>query len=1093
MKLFLSLVLILTSFCDVFSQLVINEYSAANFDQNIDNYGDFEDWFEIYNTGANNIDLNGYYLSDKSDNLTKWQFNSPTVINANQRLTIFCSGRNEIIGTFIHTNFKLHQTKGNEWIILTNPDGVTVEDSILVRPCLTNQSRGRINDGDNNWGVFPNPSMNNTNNGAFTSYSQTPEFTPQEGIFANPTMVTITAAPGAQIFYTTDGSLPDNTDNLYTGPVNINSTTVLKAVSYDADPNILPSFMNYSTFFIGVNHTMKILSVSGRESNNPTDPEIFELIAGGVQVEPVGTFELYDENGILLDKARGEFNKHGNDSWAYAQRGFDYITRDQFGYNHAIQNEIFNGKERDKYQRLIIKAAANDNYPFSYGNSGAHIRDAYVQSLSQVAGLRLDERSFEPCVMYLNGQYWGVYELREKVDDLDFTDRYYDQDSVEFLKTWGGTWVDVLTTDQNQGPVLNSWNNFVNYVTTNDMTVQANYDYVKSLYNVGSLIDYFILNTYIVNTDWLNWNTAWWHGLKEDGDKKKWRYALWDMDNTFDHGANYTGVPNTGANADPCDPESLGDVGGQGHIPIWNALSQNQEFFDDYINRWSDMSNSYFSCDFMVQHLDSLIGLIEPEMQDQIDRWGGTMNEWQENVNYMKEFMIDRCEILNSSLVDCYDIEGPYQVNVQIVGVGEVQLNSIDIGNFNAPWNGEYFGSVEIDFSVTNGNYSNFQIISNEGYNYDPNDSDFSLELLGDITIIFYFDAIDITFMVNPLGAGFINLNGNNIANYPSTQSFNSGENINLSNTTNVGWVFNNWTSQNHTLSPNNNSQNVNFDVLVEDTITLNFVPMTHDITFVIDPNNADATVNINGDMISSFPYTTTVNYGEQITCQTQSSLNWEFTNFASNFHIPGISNSNYQTFTVQQNDSIFIYFEEIINYSISFDVQPPETGKISVNSLPVNIPYTQEFASEELVNFEALANYGWKFKNWTTLNGEVLPYASNLIGYTIARSSDTITANFEEIFEIFIPNSFSPNGDEVHDQFQVSVFSLHPFDFQISVFDRFGSKIFESTDFNDPWDGNHYKTKNKLPIGAYVYKLSIRSDESEKYYEKEGTITIIR
>ena len=92
------------------------------------------------------------------------------------------------------------------------------------------------------------------------------------------------------------------------------------------------------------------------------------------------------------------------------------------------------------------------------------------------------------------------------------------------------------------------------------------------------------------------------------------------MDNTFDHGANYSGVPNTGSDADPCNPESLGNIGGQGHIPIWNALSENEEFFDDYINRWSDLSNTYMSCDFMVQHLDSLISLIEPEMQGQIDR-----------------------------------------------------------------------------------------------------------------------------------------------------------------------------------------------------------------------------------------------------------------------------------------------------------------------------------------------------------------------------------------------------------------------------------------------------------------------------------------
>ena len=1005
--------LILINYSTAFSQIVINEYSAANYDGITDNYFDYEDWFELYNTGANDVDLNGYYLSDKADNLTKWQFTSSTILNSNQRLSIFCSGRNEIIGNNIHTNFKLHQTKGNEWIILTNPDGVTVEDSIFIRPCQTNNSRGRVTDGNNEWGVFTTPTLGNSNVGSFEEYTQTPQFSIVPGVHQNPVSVTITASPNAQIYYTTDGSFPNNTDNLYTGPVNINNTTVLKAVAYDADPNLLPSFMNYGSYFINVQHTMKILSISGGQVDN--------LLEGNGGLEPVGSFELYDKDGNLLDKATGEFNEHGNDSWAYPQRGFDYITRDQFGYNHAIKHEIFNDKDRSKYQRLIIKAAANDNYPFSYGNSGAHIRDAYVQSLSQVADLRLDERSFEPCVMYLNGDYWGLYELREKVDDLDFTDYYYDQDSVEFLKTWGATWVDVLTDDQNPNDVENSWDNFVNFVTSNDMTDPANYDLVKSQYNVGSLMDYFILNSYIVNADWLNWNTAWWHGLKEDGDKKKWRYVLWDMDNTFDHGANYTGVPDTDADADPCDPESLGNIGGQGHIPIWNALSANEEFFNDYINRWSDLSNTYFSCDFMIQHLDSLITLIEPEMQDQIDRWGGTIGEWQSNVDFMKDFMTDRCEVLNSSLVDCYDIEGPYNVNVEIVGVGEVQLNSVDISNFNAPWNGEYFGGVEIEFSVQDGNFSNFEIVSNEGYVYTPTDEEFSISLLGDVTVIFYFDAIDVTFLVNPVGAGTLSIDGNGVANYPYTEGFIENENLTLTNTPNIGWVFDSWSSQNHILDPNVNSQSVNFDVLTEDTIVLNFAPQTHQITYVLVPSEANVSLNIDGNAVSSFPFTSTMNYGEINNFLIQSTNRWTFQYVTSNFHISGISNDVNQSFIVQQNDSIFIHYEENITYPITFLVEPPQSGKINLNSLPVDIPYTQEFAAMEIVNFDAIPSYGWKFENWSSKYGEILPVNTNLLGYTLAKTNDTIIANFIEEFQVFVPNSFTPNEDGIHDNFEIS------------------------------------------------------------------------
>ncbi|MBK7296155.1 MAG: CotH kinase family protein [Flavobacteriales bacterium] len=85
---------------------------------------------------------------------------------------------------------------------------------------------------------------------------------------------------------------------------------------------------------------------------------------------------------------------------------------------------------------MIIKAIAGDNYEFGPGQP-THIRDAYVQALSQQAHLAVDERSYEPGVLYVNGQFWGVYDIREKVDDHDFTKYYYDQDkfNIQMIKT----------------------------------------------------------------------------------------------------------------------------------------------------------------------------------------------------------------------------------------------------------------------------------------------------------------------------------------------------------------------------------------------------------------------------------------------------------------------------------------------------------------------------------------------------------------------------------------------------------------------------------------------------------------------------------
>ena len=113
------------------SQLVINEYSAANYDQVPDNFGEFEDWFELYNTAGANVDLSGYFLSDKISNPMKWELPAGISIPANGRLIFYASGGDQVIGTSYHTNFKLTQTKGNEYVVLADPTG-QILDSIFI-------------------------------------------------------------------------------------------------------------------------------------------------------------------------------------------------------------------------------------------------------------------------------------------------------------------------------------------------------------------------------------------------------------------------------------------------------------------------------------------------------------------------------------------------------------------------------------------------------------------------------------------------------------------------------------------------------------------------------------------------------------------------------------------------------------------------------------------------------------------------------------------------------------------------------------------------------------------------------------------------
>lgn len=693
-KLFLTL-LVLAAF-KANTQVVINEYCGANVSQSPDTYGNFSDWVELYNPTAGPIDLSGYHLSDNNTKPTKYVIPAGVSIAANSFLKVYCNGQNTgFVSGNLNTSFKLTQTKPEE-IVLADPSG-TIVDEVTMVPCQPNHSRGRTTDGAATWSLFKVPTLGSPNTGAFVDYTAKPSFNFPAGAYSTPLSIVLTADAGSTIYYTTDGTTPTTLSAIYSTPIIVNSTTVIRAMAVNPDPMRPTSFIETNTYLINEYHTIPVVSVSG--------DNIMTLL-NGTMMEPETTLEYFGADGFLKTEVSGNSNEHGNDSWAYDQRGFDFIGNDEFGINYGLTHKIFKRKDRDEFQRVILKAAASDNYPFEGG--ATHIRDAYVHTLSHDADLALDERTYEPCIVYVNGQYWGVYEIREKVDDNDFCDYYYKQDEpyIYFLQTWGGTWEAYTPAP---GVAQADWNSLISFINTNTLTIDANYDYVDSLLNTKSLIDYFILNSYTVCADWLNWNTAWWRGTDTTGDKKKWRYTLWDMDATFGHYVNFTGIPDQGAGADPCAPEDLPDPGGQGHVTLLDSLLKNDKFHQDYINRYIDLNNSALSCDNMIDLLDSLIGNIDDEMPRHIAKWGGTYAEWQTNVATLRNYIIARCDSITEGLKDCYNLNGPYTITFRTdpPDVASIDVNTLTLAPSQLPYTGTYYGGIitELDTQPVDTNY----------------------------------------------------------------------------------------------------------------------------------------------------------------------------------------------------------------------------------------------------------------------------------------------------------------------------------------------------------------------------------------------------
>ena len=811
---------LLTGCLSLNAQVVINEYSASNLNEFTDSFNKTEDWIELYNESDVSIDLGGYHLTDKESKPEKWEIPSGTIIDPKGFLIFHCSGRDLQVGNEYHTNFKLSQTKSNENVGFSDKSGNFI-DLYEMELTLVENSRCRMTDGSDEWRISTDPTPNESNDASsqFVAYSATPEIGLAAGFYNGVQTIGITNNEVNSILrYTIDGTNPTQSSPEYIDSLIVEETTVIKAQAFSNDPNILLGKMDFKTFFIDEEYSLAVFSVAA--------DDVQDLANGQGDLIPIGSIEYFNTEKELDATSFGSLNRHGQDSWVLNHRSLDWVSRDEMGYSRTVKAQLFSHSERDDYQKFMFRNSGDDNYPAiddGAHEGSTHIRDEYVQTLALEGGLDLDTRSVERVVLYLNGDYWGVYGMRDRPVDHDYTDYYYNQGKydIQYLSTWGDTEIEYGGTQ-----ALNNWASIRDFALENDLSIPENYQKVDDEINLISLIDYMVMNLNVVASDWLNYNTGWWRGLNPEGDHKKWGYILWDLDATFDYYINYSGVPNTNPDADPCDLEDIGDFmdqffggGGGGSDPIttadncatiqngsspypandpiyqqvilndeiccnlaWDNICQNsyddiagsgfqdpndcpvileglssldssdiiylqvindnpgccdawgndcQEAFDDILNgggggeptnndvgkhekillkliqesddfrqlyysRYADIMNTIFTCENMNETLDRMLAVIEPEMPRQIARWGGTMEEWEQNVVDLKAFVNARCELLDEGALECYpELTGPYNITLQTMpeGIGTIKFNTIDIENY--PWSGDYFGGMQ--------------------------------------------------------------------------------------------------------------------------------------------------------------------------------------------------------------------------------------------------------------------------------------------------------------------------------------------------------------------------------------------------------------
>lgn len=987
-----------------YSQVVINEFCTANRSNYMDSFGDFDDWIELYNTGGAAVNLAGFHLSDKLTNPTKWVI--PAInLAPGGRIVIWASNRNVTTPPEYHTNFALTQSQNPEVILFTNAAG-SIVDSVSIRACQANHSRGRTTDGAATWSVFTNPTPNATNAGAYTGYATRPVMSIPPGKYPGAVTVALSSPdPGVTIRYTLNGFEPTATSTAYSGPINITATTVVKAKAFSSNPAVLPSFTETNTYLINTNHTIPVVSISS--------DDIQTLILGNAGLDGSYTYlEYFGTAGTQIFETAGTADHHGNDSWAMsAHKGVDYVVRDEMGYDDAIDYQLFPPFSRNRFRRIILKSGASDGYPGYHPDRACHLRDAFSQSMSQRAGLDLDERSFIWTALYVNGQYWGLYDLREKTMDPDFTEYYYNQDEedLDFLTFWGGL---TIRYGSDTG-----WVNTYNYIMSNNMANQAMYNEAAQRIKVTSLIDYIILNTWTVNSDWMNWNTMWWRGNKNP--KTKWRYVCWDMDNTFDLGENFSGWPTTGFSANPCDLNNNFQNAGpnMGHLDVFNKMMDNPGFKSQYVNRYAYLLNNYFNCTFPIAHLDSIVAVMTPEMNNHAARWGGNMAQWQSNIQYMKDQITGRCAVINTGITDCYNVTGPFPVVVE----------------------------------------------------------------------------------VSPAGSGNVVLNGNNLSVYPWTGNFFGGVNMDLQGVPAAGWNFWYWELKNHTVLPDTVTNIVSFLLATGDTIVAHFRQPNPpvNLTILVDPP-LSGNASISSFTPPVYPFTGTYFQNSTIDLSATpfagySFVNWELAHHSVN---PSATAGN-TNFTLLVQDTIIAHFKknDPPKLNLTLDVQPPNSGKIKLNStlIPTYI-HVEALDSASTVNLVATPEMKYEFLYWTIKHHTLSPDTLSDVASFYITQGDTVIAWFAERTApekplVHLPNSFTPDGDQVNDYFTAFV-NDQVTEGSIVVFSRWGEEIFKSGSLQFAWDGNN----NGKPCqqGVYNYILTYKT-QNDGEFTILGSVTLLR
>jgi len=563
--------------------LVVNEAAVKNLGINVAGSSTDCDWVEIKNISDETVTLSDYYLSDTGENPFLWQMPAQELQPGELALFVCELPGSDFYSYTPCTGFSLNAA--HEQLFITDSDGELI-DCIGLRGIPAGGSMGRM-DSIPGFFYFDTPSPARNNFGGLRRVSAKPVALTPDGVFEGVKSVTLELKdPGeGELRYTVNGSAPTQESELYTGPIEIDRTCVVSVKRFESDA--IPSRTLALSFILNEGHSLPVASFVAE------DFQEFSAIygAGSKLYELPGSLALYREDGEDFNINCG-VTLNGETSLALLKKNLAVHINGAYG-DPTLECDLYGGGATS-FTALLLRAG-QDQYQ-------TVIRNELAQRLAEKADTAAVNQRSLFCVLYLNGEYQGIYTLKERPNASLYANvAQVEENSVECFEAPAPYGTDFYMAT-------------VDFVNTHDLSSNDNYRAFCRAVNIDSLIDWLILEGFCANTDVTSGNLRYARSYQADG---KWHLLFYDLDAAF---RSFDSIQSHLLNSYAANTIQVSAFS----VP----LMKNELFRDKYLTRAAELLAGPLSNESVLEELERMADEIRPEIPRDYGRIGSNEKSW---------------------------------------------------------------------------------------------------------------------------------------------------------------------------------------------------------------------------------------------------------------------------------------------------------------------------------------------------------------------------------------------------------------------------------------------------------------------------------